>query len=429
MSSAAVARPVTLRTGRNAGLTPAQLALWTSQRLHPDVPLLDMAHVVELRGAVDAERFVEAFAAVVRAGDALRTVFDDLSGTPRATVLPEAPRRTELVHLPRADLDGWVAARLARPLDVARCCYDSVLLRHGDDDWSWWLDLHHLVTDALSSALIHRATADAYHGRPVEIGSAASWRARLDDLRATPRWQAAAEHWRSAERNPTRTPLYLPEGERTTAAERVPVPLGAARIAAIEELARTRFRALSRDAALFGLTATLVVAYLHRLGDTDEVTLGVPVHLRDDPATRRVVGLCMELFPLSVTVEPGETFATLHAKVQRGLMAVLRHAQPGTAPAQRFDVVLNVITGAVSDFGDIPARTRWVHSGHVDPHHRLRVQLTDLDGEGSLELLLDLNHGAADEDHRRRAPHHVLTVLDALLADPDAGLGSFGLCT
>ncbi len=40
--------------------------------------------------------------------------------------------------------------------------YDSVLLRHADDDWTWWLDIHHIATDAWSSALIFEATSAIY---------------------------------------------------------------------------------------------------------------------------------------------------------------------------------------------------------------------------------------------------------------------------
>ena len=40
--------------------------------------------------------------------------------------------------------------------------YDSVLIRHADDDWTWWLDLHHVATDAAGSALVYAATAAVY---------------------------------------------------------------------------------------------------------------------------------------------------------------------------------------------------------------------------------------------------------------------------
>lgn len=420
--------PVVLRAGRSGGLTPAQLALWTAQRLHPGVPLQNMALRFEWRGPIDPDRFVAAFDTVVRASDALRTVFDDRSGAPRATVLPAPPCTTEVLDLPHRDVEAWAAARVATPLALDRSCYDSVLLRHAEDHWSWLLDIHHLVTDAYSHTLVHAATAAAYEGRPCTVTDAARWRARVEGLRDTPRWRRAVEHWR-AEDAPTEPLLRGRDGERSTAADRVPVPIDPARRAAIEALLDGPFRTFGRDSARFGLAATLLAAWLHRIADAGELTIGVPLHLRDDAEARQVVGLCMELFPLRVQVDEGETFRSLHAKVQRGLMTVLRHAVPGTAPAQRFDVVCNVLAGEYGPFAGLPTAARWVHAGHIDPHHRLRLQVTETAGPGSLELFLDVHHGAADEDLRSRLPGHLLAVLDAMTADPDAAVGSFGLCS
>ncbi len=76
----------------------------------------------------------------------------------RGSVLHEPPRSTEVV-----DLADSRARRVVRRPDRAAdrrpvCGYDSVLLRHGDDVWTWWLDLHHVVTDGWSVVAGLRAT-------------------------------------------------------------------------------------------------------------------------------------------------------------------------------------------------------------------------------------------------------------------------------
>ena len=110
---------------------------------------------------------------VVRTCDVLRTVIGGgASGSNpiEATVLAAPPLRTEVIDLDHADVEGWCASRIAQPIDAHSCCYDSVLLRHADDDWTWWLDLHHLVTDATSQTLVHRLTSLAYAGEELERG-------------------------------------------------------------------------------------------------------------------------------------------------------------------------------------------------------------------------------------------------------------------
>ena len=48
------------------------------------------------------------------------------------------------------------------------CSYDSVLLRHGDESWTWWLDLHHVVTDGWASSLVYDAVRAAYSGEATD---------------------------------------------------------------------------------------------------------------------------------------------------------------------------------------------------------------------------------------------------------------------
>ena len=130
----------------------------------------------------------------------------------------------------------------------------------------------------------------------------------------------------------------------------------------------------------------------------------------------------VELFPLVVDVRADDTFATLQSRVARTLMTVLRHAHPGTSPRQNFDVVLNVHAATFGNFGEMQTTHRWIHPGHIDSHHRLRLQALDYDGSGTLELALDINHAVADTDHRNRAAAHFGQVIDALVADVDRKL-------
>src|SRR5690606_19361825 len=103
-----------------------------------------------------------------------------------------------VVDIPGDQVERWCAARISVPIDSTTCAYDSVLLRHGDRSWTWWLDLHHLVTDAVSSALVVEACAAAYRGSPLELAStlptgASSTREQARRERAEHRWRQARD--------------------------------------------------------------------------------------------------------------------------------------------------------------------------------------------------------------------------------------------
>ncbi|MFW2336092.1 condensation domain-containing protein, partial [Ilumatobacter sp.] len=138
------------RSDRRVPLTRTQAQIWTSQRLHPEAPLANMAYRIRLAGRLDPERLTRAFDTVVRATEALRMVVDD-GAEPSARILAAPPRSTAVVDVPATEAEAWTHDRIERPIDATECVYDSVVLRHADDDWTWWLDLHHVATDAWSS--------------------------------------------------------------------------------------------------------------------------------------------------------------------------------------------------------------------------------------------------------------------------------------
>lgn len=422
-----VATPVSLRA-QAARLSAAQELIWTSQRLAPESPVANMATLSRLRGPIEAARFLSAFDSVVRASDSLRTTVESDGGVPQATISSKPPASTEIVELAPAELDQWASARIARALDISKSSYDSVLIRHSADDWSWWLNIHHVVTDATASASIFQRTADAYFGSPVDLDSYQEHIRSLEKVRTSDRWRRAEKFWCDHQVTAQPTTLYGPRSGATTACERVPLVLGVDRQKGIDDALAGDLRSLSPDLSRFALLATVIAVYIHRVGGNSQLTVGVPIHHRN-AKNRDLVGLLVELFPLTVQLTSQMSFRSLFNQILKSVITMMRHAEPGSSPRQEFDVVLNVISSSFGDFGKIPATTDWIHSGHIDAQHVLRMQSFDFTGDGRLQLELDISHAVAAGDAFERAPDHFLAVLDTILADLDGGIGSFDLRT
>ncbi|MFN6120812.1 MAG: condensation domain-containing protein, partial [Actinomycetes bacterium] len=424
-------RPVAVTLRRGRPLAPMQRALWMSQRRHPDAPVQNMAllsHLDTTGGEpIDAERLADAFAEVVRASDALRTTIVEEQGTALVQLLTDPPR-TSIVEVARADAEAWATERAHRPIDTTVCSYDSVVLVHEDATVSWYLALHHTITDATSSAMVFAATATAYAGGEVQLDSYYDWASRLG--RATgARAERAARFWRERPAAPGVGRLYRTVRTPTPTATRVPLPVDDELFAAARARLAGDYTMVSDDLAWTTLLVTVAAVHLHRVARVDTFAIGVPVHNRSDARSRALIGPLMEVVPVDVTVEPGDTFRSLHRRIGRSLMQTLRHAVAGTAPAADVEAVVNVIPRAgLGSFGNVPATTRWIHSGATDASHLVRLQLTAY-GDHERELLLDINAAAADPEHVARAGEHAVAVLRAVLDDPDRPIGDRSLAT
>jgi amino acid adenylation domain-containing protein len=420
-----VAVPVTVRQGRK--LTPMQRPLWMSQRRHPDAPVQNMALLSTIDGPIDPRLLAQAFERVVAASDALRSRIVEDGGSP-VVRLDGTPPATEIVDVARADAVTWAEARARHPIDITRAGFDSAVLVHDDGTVSWYLDLHHTVTDATSSALVFAATAAAYEGKDPDLPSYYGWWSELS-ARDDERTARALAHWRDREASPGIGRLYQAVRTPTAAAHRLRLVLDAPLLDATLERLGADYRMVSDDLAWTALLFTVTAVYLHRVARVERFSIGLPVHNRSDSVARSLVGPVMEVFPVDVAVEPGDTYRTLHRRIGRSLLQTLRHAVPGTAPSGDYEAVVNVIPRAgLGAFGPHPATTQWIHSGTIDPSHLLRLQLTAY-GTEAHELVLDLNDAVADASHRERAPSHVLSVLEQMVQDADAPIGAATLCT
>lgn len=426
-----------------------QRALWASQLNQSDAPVQNMPLLSHLRGPVDPDRLAAAFETIVRQSDALRTrIIGRDPQTGRWTIqLMEADviPATEIVDIEHDEVLEWAIARSSTPLDMAHSGFDSAIARHADGTVSWYLNLHHVVTDATSSALVFEATAQRYHaddasaGSETEPASYYGWSRRLAaklESQTDKASRRSIEYWRDRQPAPRIGQLYKTVETPTADASRWPLGVDADLMRQATDRLDTDYRMLTPDLGWSALLLTTTALYSHRLTGADRFSIGLPVHNRSQRDAKELIGPTMEVFPVDITIDRGDTFRSLHARISKSMLQTLKHAAPGTAPAPDFDAVVNVIPRPVQlQFGTVPVETRWLHCGAIEPSNLLRVQMTGYTSEfgdaddTSSTFALELNHGAAEPKQRERAGQHFTTILNEMLTAPDDAIAGRSVCT
>ncbi|WP_199636635.1 condensation domain-containing protein [Serratia sp. PAMC26656] len=151
-------------------LSPAQLDFWEEFSLHPGQPFSTVAHVTELRGAVDEAALCRAITLTVAETKAFALRF----GTRRGDRLPMQRYDPERVpRLKRIDLqdhpDPYQAAmRLMQadaeqPMDLhTQPMAAAWLLTLGPTRYLWYLRAHHIIIDGYGMALVEHRCATLY---------------------------------------------------------------------------------------------------------------------------------------------------------------------------------------------------------------------------------------------------------------------------
>ena len=417
-----------------SNLTPGQLLLWLGQKLNPETPLYNMVFSFTIQGKIDPVHFQRAFQALIAHSDILRLTITESDGIPHQTVAPTLNYSLPIIDFstdtaPTQASQTWMQQRSTCLLNLQDCLFDAALLKLSSDRFIWYLNQHHLITDNWSVSLLYRRLQE-YYGQSLTgtLATATDLPAYLDYAESQQQpatWQAITHWQQKREHTPPSVPLYGQNGQTTDIAtartERTYFELGPERSEALRALAKTpEARTLSIHQSQFNLFLTLVFAYLYRVSGSHELAIAAPAHNRPTPILKETPGVFMELFPLQVDIEPGETFTSLLGKVARESMAFLRYAQSDVSHhgiSRDVNVVLSYINVTFPDFHGMPVKTDWIHSGYGDSQHHLRLEVQDFDATGSFTLQFDFNSDLIADTQRQWATEHFCNLLDAWMED------------
>ncbi|WP_330436559.1 amino acid adenylation domain-containing protein (plasmid) [Streptomyces sp. NBC_00825] len=152
-------------------LTRAETRLWFLHRLDPDSAAYNIAAGVRLSGPLDVRRLFDAFSAVVSRYEALRTVFEDERGRPRARALSPQDLSPETVlgedFVSSEEAHQWLAGQARRPFDLAGGPLARLAVaRAAENEYLVCLCVHHIVGDGDSLDLITAEMFGQYAGAP-----------------------------------------------------------------------------------------------------------------------------------------------------------------------------------------------------------------------------------------------------------------------
>ncbi|MDD9937291.1 MAG: amino acid adenylation domain-containing protein [Myxococcales bacterium] len=443
----------------SAALTQRQFLMWLAHDAAPEFPSHNMLMSFSIRAEIDPDRFARAFQHLVAGCDALRTVVESEGGRPRQRVLPRLEVPVDHIDLseqpdPEAAYQCLREERSTRAFDIAQRCIDTALVRLGPEHHVWYLCQHHLITDGSSNALIFQRMSELYTAMADgEPASEPGWPQFAAARRSIDRYLqsgAAAKdeaYWRPKLQYAT-PPLRFygePTGDdarSTRVLERVSVELGPERSARLRELgASDALPGMSPEVRMWVLLQTALLAYLYRIGGERELAIGCPMRNRSSRTQREIVGPMIEICPIQVEAEDGETFRSLLDKAFEETFAALRHGRHCTsnpAHCRVFEATLNFHLMSFGDFAGAPTVSEF-HTGlHATalppeaPKHpvdALSLQLRDFEGAGNYTLDFDWNGQLVDAEQRERGAAHFVRLLDAMLADLDQPLDAPDILT
>ena len=419
-----------------SGLSKSQVQLWIGQRRHPQSPLYNMTFAFVLESAIDVSKFQTVWQEVVDTHSVLRTLIVEENGVPKRKNHPKGNCATQFLDYSdhenaEIDFKKWAAERCIQSLPLQGPLVDSVLVKLASDRYGWYLNQHHLITDASSTVLLFNQVMSAYtntsnKAKSYPLRSLGSYYETIEktstqfDLEI---FQSAQQFWKSRHQQSSGRVLYWGRKDKTdtTESERLTLQLSEAQTAALKSIAtELHYRTLSLNMSLFATWGTVFAVWLHHLSGFDDIRFDAPVQNRTTPQSKRALGLFIELFPFTISLEKHDTFKTLGKRCLAEAQNFLKYALPSSnlnEQAVASSAVLNFFPGTFDLVEGVPVSAEWIHPGHSDSVHGVRLQVHDFDNTGKTTLHFDFNTKTFTSEDRARAMAIFRTILDAFISD------------
>lgn len=425
-------------------LTQAQLSIWVSQKLHDDVPLHHVAHTFKIFGDIDKTIFEKAFQELVNTTEILRTVFSEADGIPYQSYEPPFTFDLEYLDLSananEPEVRTWALQRAKRRFDLSQRTFDTALVKISNREYIWYLNLHHLITDGVTTTMIYARMSQLYsailNGSQETFNSTGSYSDYVvfeNEQRKRTIHQESRAYWKKKVSGLDELGnLYgTANASNETVSERISVPLGKQLTKQIKELAQhTDIRGWTEGSTLFTIFSTLFFIYIHRISGQQKLAIGSPTHNRTEKNFRKTPGIFIEVFPMVAEIFNDDTFLSVFRRIRMESNSFLKHAKPGILTPEigrSFNVMLNYIMTRFNNFNGFAMKSEWLHTGHMNSAHRMQLHIADFDATGEIELIFDINASILSKADRNNFPKHFLKLLHAFLDDMNQSVKAKGL--
>ncbi len=415
-------------------LTTMQKQLWVGQKVYGSVPLYNIPVTFAIQGELQVDHFRNAFQFLIDTCEVFRTIIEEKDGVPCPKVLPPFPFHLETIDLsseqdPDHSAQSLIHSRLKNVFSLNTCLFDVALLKLSQSKWIWFHNVHHLISDGQTIELTFTRLSEFYtqsllgtlekRVSPLPYQTFVEWEA---SFMQTARFRRGTEYWKEKLQEP-RDPLEIYGHQldnRLVETHRISHALDAESSQKIRKLAESNGQNHSTASFLtFVIFTTIISAYLYRVSSNPSFSLGVPFHGRPPGPFKDMLGLFMNIAPLSVEIGPHETFESLHHKIGRELRAVTRHFRAGasyTLEKRPYNVLCNYHLSQYPPFQKMPVVTTWHHVGFANVGLAFNVQ--DFNIHGTFTIDIDINQEIFPESQYHRVLQHFLCFLQAFLHNP-----------
>ncbi len=431
----------------------AQRRLWYLDQIESGTAVYNIPQAFRLKGELDVEALKKTLHTIVARHESLRTTFESEEGTPLQVVRETVNFEVDVVDLSGEDDPAAVAT--ARCEEAARTGFsleEGPLIRAslfglGPDDHVLFLNVHHIICDGWSLALLFNELSQLYAAfragkssplgeQEIQYADYAIW--QQETFESGEVLEGELDFWKEYLSGEL-PQLALPFDHNRPQEPSLKGKLQRFNLTA-EETEQMRALAKAEKASLFMTLMSAFAAFLSRITGETDVLIGSPIANRDREEIREGIGFYTNTVVFRSDLGGGPSFRQVLGKARERVLGVLAHQE----------VPLELVIEAVNPdrtLGDNPVfQVMFAHQqapesalslpgvsiGGIDVHSAtskfdLLLEMQEL-SEG-MQCFFEYSTDLFDDSTAERLVTHFLVFLRELAADPERPIAEVPLLT
>ncbi|MBC6973014.1 amino acid adenylation domain-containing protein [Bacillus sp. Xin] len=314
-------------------LSGAQTGMWFAQQLDPENPIYNTGEYIEIHGSVDVKTFELAVRKVVMEAESLHVHFEEDEKGPWQVIDASPAFHMHIIDVskeenPQKAAETWMKVDLSTPVNLKKDkLYTEALFKVDSNRYFWYQRIHHIVMDGYGFSLLAERVAKVYtafmNNQSYDERTFGSLHSILEEdatYQASEQFEKDRSFWLGR---------FQDQPEVVSLAERAPrTSKGFLRQTA--RLSRVHTESLQKVA--HGCTANwpdLIIAataiYIHKLTNTENVILGLPMMGRLGSVSINTPSMVMNVVPLRLSISSNMSFAEVVKQVSNEIRHIRLH--------------------------------------------------------------------------------------------------------
>lgn len=407
---------------RGKPLSKFQYSVWKGQKLHPDSPLYNMVFTFDIYGKIDPGIFREAFEILVGRTTMLKICLNDSNENVPQQVVKATNAELEYIDTDSIEefhLQDWIKEKNTIKFDLQTRSYYSALIRITDDHFIWYINQHHIFTDAYSFQVMYTNLDQIYRAK---LANQTKDIELIDDydsfalLNEKDKEEPTKEFRTLSTNSKHLSSLYSKTfpSHKTTRSDRTSTTLSPELVNKIyEKLVDMTLRTLSANLDLISFLISSLLVLLSQVAENSEgLAISNIFSKRMSKISKGIAQPLLEVLSHHINFSNEESFTSIYEKVHSFFM--LRENKDSTLAPSLAPLIINFFNLNFGSFNGYETDCKWHHCDHMDDHHHIRLHVIKYNSADEFTLAFDVKTIEGHDSIGQRLTEDYLRLLNKL---------------